>query len=179
MASDQYLCRSWRCLSPRPAWCWALVITESRACTVQCTGDLEKVKQYKPTDCTTNPSLVLKAVQDPQYAHYLEDAIKEEKEANDSFKVEGRPFAGVQRWRSPALLPGHLLLCCSSWRRMPAAWCACASGQPAQCSFAPALAHCVPARGAQWCGMLCIDTACLIILSFPCSRCAAVRMYRG
>jgi len=38
------------------------------------TGDLEAIKQYQPQDATTNPSLVLKAAQMPQYAHLLTKA---------------------------------------------------------------------------------------------------------
>ena len=38
------------------------------------TGDLEAIKQYQPQDATTNPSLVLKAAQMPQYAHLLTEA---------------------------------------------------------------------------------------------------------
>src|SRR5687767_857780 len=39
------------------------------------TGDIEAVKRLKPVDCTTNPSLVLKAVEMPQHAGLVEDAI--------------------------------------------------------------------------------------------------------
>jgi transaldolase len=38
------------------------------------TGDLEAIKQYQPQDATTNPSLVLKAAQMPQYAHLITQA---------------------------------------------------------------------------------------------------------
>lgn len=34
------------------------------------------IAQYKPQDATTNPSLILTAAQQPQYAHLTEDAIK-------------------------------------------------------------------------------------------------------
>jgi transaldolase len=39
------------------------------------TGDVEAIKSVKPVDATTNPSLVLKASQLPQYAHLIEQAI--------------------------------------------------------------------------------------------------------
>ena len=39
------------------------------------TGDVEAIKSVKPVDATTNPSLVLKASQLPQYAHLIEEAI--------------------------------------------------------------------------------------------------------
>ena len=32
------------------------------------TGDLSAIKQYKPVDATTNPSLLLKAVDLPEYS---------------------------------------------------------------------------------------------------------------
>jgi transaldolase len=39
------------------------------------TGDIEAVRRLKPQDCTTNPSLLLKAVENPAYAHLVEEAI--------------------------------------------------------------------------------------------------------
>ncbi len=40
------------------------------------TGDFKQLGQFKPQDATTNPSLILKAVQQSDYAHLLEDAVK-------------------------------------------------------------------------------------------------------
>lgn len=40
------------------------------------TGDLDAIKKYTPTDATTNPSLILAAVQQPRYHSLLEDAQK-------------------------------------------------------------------------------------------------------
>ena len=39
------------------------------------TGDVDAIKSVKPFDATTNPSLVLKASQLPQYAPLIEEAI--------------------------------------------------------------------------------------------------------
>jgi len=39
------------------------------------TGDIEAIRQYQPLDATTNPSLLLKAAQMPQYAHLIEQAL--------------------------------------------------------------------------------------------------------
>jgi transaldolase len=39
------------------------------------TGDFEAIERYKPTDATTNPSLVYKAAALPQYKHLLDDAV--------------------------------------------------------------------------------------------------------
>ena len=35
------------------------------------TGDFIQINQYQPRDATTNPSLILKAIQKPEYAHLL------------------------------------------------------------------------------------------------------------
>lgn len=40
------------------------------------TGDFEAIKVYKPTDATTNPSLILSAAKMEQYKHLIEQAIK-------------------------------------------------------------------------------------------------------
>lgn len=40
------------------------------------TGDINSIKKYKPTDATTNPSLLLKASQMEEYRHLLDDAIE-------------------------------------------------------------------------------------------------------
>ena len=40
------------------------------------TGDIEAMKQFKPQDATTNPSLLLKAAAMPQYAPLVEAAKK-------------------------------------------------------------------------------------------------------
>ena len=39
------------------------------------TGDLDAVRRLKPQDCTTNPTLLLKAVEIPAYGHLLEEAL--------------------------------------------------------------------------------------------------------
>jgi len=48
------------------------------------TGDFESLKKYKPTDATTNPSLILQAVNMKQYDHLLEDVIDKYREQNSS-----------------------------------------------------------------------------------------------
>jgi len=44
------------------------------------TGDFEAINQYKPTDATTNPSLILAASKLPQYNGLINEAIKYAKE---------------------------------------------------------------------------------------------------
>src|SRR5258707_13320556 len=39
------------------------------------TGDIDAVRRLKPQDCTTNPTLLLKAVENPAYAHLVEEAV--------------------------------------------------------------------------------------------------------
>ena len=39
------------------------------------TGDFESMKQYKPVDATTNPSLIYAAAQKEAYAHLVERAV--------------------------------------------------------------------------------------------------------
>src|SRR5712671_514285 len=39
------------------------------------TGDIEAVRRLEPQDCTTNPTLLLKAVENPAYTHLVEEAV--------------------------------------------------------------------------------------------------------
>jgi transaldolase len=48
------------------------------------TGDFESIAQYRPRDATTNPSLIYKAAQMPQYKPLLEEAVAQaQSEAGD------------------------------------------------------------------------------------------------
>lgn len=40
------------------------------------TGDIDAIRRYEPIDATTNPSLLFKAAQTPQYHHMLESALR-------------------------------------------------------------------------------------------------------
>lgn len=59
------------------------------------TGDIEAMRQYKPIDATTNPSLLLKASAIAEYAPLLEQCIKDSKEAatTDTIAEAGERFA--------------------------------------------------------------------------------------
>ena len=46
------------------------------------TGDFESMREYQPQDATTNPSLILKAAQQEQYAHLLDQAVKDLKNSS-------------------------------------------------------------------------------------------------
>jgi transaldolase len=48
------------------------------------TGDFESLKKYKPTDATTNPSLILAAASMKQYEHLIEDVIKQIQEKDST-----------------------------------------------------------------------------------------------
>lgn len=43
------------------------------------TGDFQSIEAYAPRDATTNPSLILKAVQKPEYRPLLEQTVREHK----------------------------------------------------------------------------------------------------
>src|SRR4051794_4717894 len=46
------------------------------------TGDFATLKTYAPTDATTNPSLILKAAQMPEYKYVVDRALAEAQKAN-------------------------------------------------------------------------------------------------
>src|SRR5436189_2475416 len=43
------------------------------------TGDFQSIKNYKPRDATTNPSLIYAATQKEQYAHLLDEVLADRK----------------------------------------------------------------------------------------------------
>ncbi|MGV8891658.1 MAG: transaldolase [Burkholderiaceae bacterium] len=46
------------------------------------TGDFQSIKAFTPQDATTNPSLILKAVQKEEYRHLLEQAVQQHRGAS-------------------------------------------------------------------------------------------------
>ncbi|XP_065912390.1 transaldolase-like [Dysidea avara] len=48
------------------------------------TGDIKSIGQFKPTDATTNPSLLCTAAQMPEYQNLVDDAIKFAKETSSN-----------------------------------------------------------------------------------------------
>ncbi len=54
-------------------------LQQLKQCTtvVADTGDFQSMKEFAPQDATTNPSLILKAVQKPQYQPLLAQAVRE------------------------------------------------------------------------------------------------------
>ncbi len=45
------------------------------------TGDFETIKDFKPQDATTNPSLIFAATQKEQYGHLLEEVLRDRKDS--------------------------------------------------------------------------------------------------
>ncbi|HET6886590.1 MAG TPA: transaldolase [Candidatus Udaeobacter sp.] len=45
------------------------------------TADFETMKEFKPQDATTNPSLVYAATQKPEYAHVLEEVLSDQRKS--------------------------------------------------------------------------------------------------
>jgi len=54
----------------------ALESLKSMTTVVADTGDFEAIKQYKPTDATTNPSLIYKAASIEAYQHLVDEAVE-------------------------------------------------------------------------------------------------------
>ena len=48
---------------------------KSHTTVVADTGDFKQLAQFQPQDATTNPSLILKAVQKPEYAPLLSESV--------------------------------------------------------------------------------------------------------
>lgn len=67
---------------------------KSMSVVVADTGEPPLVALYKPQDCTTNPSLVYKAVQAPENQHYLQEALRQEI-GSGMQRPAGRPYSGV------------------------------------------------------------------------------------
>lgn len=51
------------------------------------TGDIEAIRQYRPTDATTNPTLILKAVQKPEYRYILDKINTDHRNADVTEKA--------------------------------------------------------------------------------------------
>jgi transaldolase len=76
------------------------------------TGDLGAVARLKPVDCTTNPMIVLKAVDSPEYRDVVEEALAwGRKQSGDAARVAAATAnrlaasVGVELLR---LVPGYV-----------------------------------------------------------------------
>lgn len=65
-------------------------LEQLKACTtvVADTGDFRLMAQFAPQDATTNPSLILKAVQKPEYAPLLSDTVAAHRDASHADIVD-------------------------------------------------------------------------------------------
>lgn len=52
------------------------------------TGDIDSIREFSPEDATTNPSLILKAAQLPQYKHLITSAIETAKQQGGSRETQ-------------------------------------------------------------------------------------------
>ena len=85
-------------------------------------GDIESIREFQPQDCTTNPSLILKAATMPQYQALFDEAIEWGKKQG---KPQGSDDLEALICRRLALLFGCELLKSQAKRIM----CACRSFQ--------------------------------------------------
>jgi transaldolase len=70
------------------------------------TGDFQSIKAYTPRDATTNPSLILKAVQKPEYRPLLEKAVRDNPELSTADVIDHLLVAfGVEILK---LVPGRV-----------------------------------------------------------------------
>lgn len=76
------------------------------------TGDLEAVKRFKPADCTTNPTIVLKALTTEAYRHVVDEALAWGRSKNGNFRYIAAATAdrlaisvGIELLR---LVPGYV-----------------------------------------------------------------------
>lgn len=67
---------------------------KSMSTVVADTGEFQSIEKFTPVDCTTNPSLVLKAVQNPTYQHFLGEALAQEQKAGAP-RDPNRPYSNV------------------------------------------------------------------------------------
>ncbi|PCK09722.1 MAG: transaldolase [Alteromonadaceae bacterium] len=68
------------------------------------TGDIEAIKRYKPVDATTNPSLLYKAAQLPQYSGLVDKAIAD----SDSLADAGDKLAVAIGAEILTVIPGRI-----------------------------------------------------------------------
>jgi len=57
---------------------------KSMTVVVADTGEINAMKAYQPKDATTNPSLLYKVAQNPEYTHYIVDAVEWAKQQGGS-----------------------------------------------------------------------------------------------
>ena len=72
---------------------------KSMTTVVSDTGDINAIKQYKPTDATTNPSLIAAAAAMPAYQQIVDETLQAARKR--LMKARPAPASrGSWRWRS-------------------------------------------------------------------------------
>ncbi|KAI8866140.1 transaldolase [Ramicandelaber brevisporus] len=61
------------------------------------TGDFDSIAEYKPTDATTNPSLILQASQKPQYAHLIDSAVEYARKSLAATSIEEKTSLALDK----------------------------------------------------------------------------------
>ena len=76
------------------------------------TGDIEAIAKYEPIDATTNPSLLLKAAQMPQYATLIDAESRvvssQNLSADDAVMALGDRFAVAIGREITKIIPGRI-----------------------------------------------------------------------
>jgi len=72
------------------------------------TGDIEAVRSLRPEDCTTNPSIVLKAVQSPAFADHLTRAVAAGRGKADAVQAIADDLTVSVGAELAALVPGRV-----------------------------------------------------------------------
>ena len=76
---------------------------KSMTTVVSDSGDINAIKQYKPTDSTTNPSLIAAAAQMPEYQQIVDDVLDNaRKKLGDKASDEDVATPPSRRWPSPS-----------------------------------------------------------------------------
>lgn len=72
------------------------------------TGDIEAVRRLRPQDCTTNPSLVLKALRDPFMDEHIERAVAKSKGVENAVAVIADELTVGLGAELAAIVPGRI-----------------------------------------------------------------------
>ena len=72
------------------------------------TGDIEAVRRLRPQDCTTNPSLVLKALQSPVMDEHISRAVAKGRTAGDAVAVIADELTVGLGAELAAIVPGRI-----------------------------------------------------------------------
>lgn len=72
------------------------------------TGDIDAIRTLQPTDATTNPSLLLKAAQQPAYTHLLDQALLQAKGSYELLADASDHFAVAVGGEIVKLVPGRV-----------------------------------------------------------------------